>query len=87
VYDPEAATVIDCVVCPPGVHKYDEPLFADNVTLPPLQKVVGPPAEIVATGVAAALTEVAAETAEQPDALVTRTVYEPDCVALIDCVV
>ena len=47
---PEVETVIDCVVCPPGDHSHEAPALADNVTLPPGQKVVGPLAEIVAAG-------------------------------------
>jgi hypothetical protein len=39
--------VIDCV-CAPLDHKYVEPAFAVNVTDPPAQNVVAPPAVIVA---------------------------------------
>jgi len=38
-------------------------------------------------GFALTVTDVAAEVALQPLALVTVTLYEPDVVALIDCVV
>ena len=40
--------MIDWVICPPGAHKYDEPVLAVNITLPPGQNVSGPLAEIVA---------------------------------------
>ena len=48
VYDPAFVTVIDCVVAPPGVHRYAEPELAVNTTLPPVQKESGPLVEIVA---------------------------------------
>src|SRR5213593_1375340 len=44
-----ALTVIDCVVAPFD-HEYDEPALAVRMTLPPAQKVVGPPGVIVAGG-------------------------------------
>lgn len=60
-------------------HWYEEkvplpPLgFAFNVTLPPLQNVVGPPAEIVTLTVVFAVTETLDEVAEQPLASLTVT--------------
>ncbi len=35
------------VVAPPGLHTLPEPLLLVSTTLPPAQKVVGPPALIV----------------------------------------
>ena len=67
--------MIDCVVWPPGLHTLLVALVEVSVTLPPAQKVVGPPAEM--TGAAGALftvTTVGAEVAEQPFTLVTCTV-------------
>ena len=51
VYDPGLVTVIERVVCPPGLHKYCEPLLAVNTTDPPEQKLNGPLALIVAVAV------------------------------------
>lgn len=51
VYEPEAETVIDCVVSPVD-HKYVDAAEDVNVTEPPAQKVVGPPG--VTIGVAGA---------------------------------
>jgi hypothetical protein len=63
-------------VVAPVDHKYVVPALEVKVTLPPAQKVVGPPAVIV--GVAGRLftvTTVASDVALwQPLALVTRTV-------------
>ncbi len=53
------------------------PFGAVRVTLPPVQKVVGPDAVIVAFGAAFALTATGDEVAVQPDASVTVTLYEP----------
>lgn len=55
-------------------HKYDEPIEAVSVTLPPWQKVVVPLAVIVAVVLLFTLTAVAVLVAEQPAALVTFTV-------------
>jgi len=49
VYMFDWLTVIDCVVAP-VLHEYEYPAGADSVTLPPLQKVVGPEGVIVADG-------------------------------------
>ena len=60
-------------VVAPLDHKYEDPALDVNVTLPPGQKVVGPPAVIVgAAGMALTVTTVAAETALwHPAAFVT----------------
>jgi hypothetical protein len=58
-----------------------------NVTLPPEQKVVGPPADTVGVGSGLTVTAVGAEACEQPLASVTVTEYEPEEVTLIDWVV
>jgi len=79
--------LIDCVVAPLD-QRYDVEDGAVKVTEPPAQNVVAPPAVI--TGVAGAaltVTAVAAEVALQPAAFVTVTLYEPEAVTLIDCVV
>ena len=48
--------------------------FAASVTLPPVQKVVGPPGVMVTLTVLLTLTEVAGDVAEHPAALVIVTV-------------
>ena len=63
---------IEAVVAPVD-QRYDEPLDALNITLPPAQKVVGPPAVIVAIGLALTVTAVGEEVALQPLAFVTVT--------------
>jgi len=67
-YDPVAVTVMDCVVAPFD-HRF--PVEADEVstTLPPAQKLRGPPAEIVGVaGVGVTVTFVAAEAGDvQPE--------------------
>jgi hypothetical protein len=55
------------------LHTQDAPADAVSVTEPPLQNVSGPPAVIVAAGNAFTVTTVAADTAEQLEALVTVT--------------
>jgi hypothetical protein len=56
-------TVILAVVAPVD-HKYEAPALEVNVTLPPVQKVVGPPAVIVGVaGTALTVTIVAVEAA------------------------
>ena len=69
---PDAVALMDCVVAPFD-HRYELPAFAVSVTLPPAQNVVGPPAVIVAVGVALTVTAVAAEVALQPLAFVMVT--------------
>ena len=44
---PLALTVMLCVLWPPGLHTLPVALLLVSVTLPPAQKVVGPPALIV----------------------------------------
>src|ERR1051326_7343934 len=59
-----------------------------SVTLPPAQNVVAPLGVIAAVGgFGLTVTSVAAEVALQPLPFVTVTVYEPDDVTIIDCVV
>ena len=48
-YEPDALTVTDCVVAP-LFHSHDKPAEAVNVTEPPAQNVVGPPAVMFAAG-------------------------------------
>src|SRR5712691_13445204 len=69
---PLALTVIDDVVAPFD-QRYDDPLDAVSVTLPPAQNVVGPPAVILAVGLALTVTVVGAGVVLQPLALVTVT--------------
>ena len=79
--------MIDCVVAPPGDHTL--PLAEEDVsvTLPPEQKVVGPPAVIVGVaGVGFTVTVVGAEVAEQVP-LLTATLYVPPAETVIDWVV
>ena len=61
-----------CVVAP-LLHNQDEPAEAVNVTEPPAQKVVGPPAVMLADGNGFTVTTVAAEVAEQLLLFVTVT--------------
>jgi hypothetical protein len=87
VYVPDVETVMDCVVAP-----VDQtfPVVADDVktTLPPAQKVNGPPAEIVGVdGIGFTVTVVPADATEVQPPLVTATVYVPDVETVIDCVV
>jgi hypothetical protein len=65
---------MDCVVAPFD-QRLPEAEEEVNVTEPPVQNVVGPPAVIVGVaGLALTVTTVAAEVAEQPAPLVTVTV-------------
>jgi len=85
--EPEVVTLIDCVVAPFD-QRYEAEDGAVSVTESPAQKVVAPPAVITGVdGIAFTVTVVDAEVALQPDAFVTVTLYEPDVVTLIDCVV
>jgi hypothetical protein len=73
VYEPEAVTVMDCVVAPVDQML---PVAAEEVrvTDPPEQNVVGPPAVIVGVaGVVFTVTTVPVDVAEQP-ALIVVTV-------------
>jgi hypothetical protein len=60
---------IDCVVAPVD-QRYDAPLDAVKVTLPPAQNVVGPEAVMLATAGGLTVTPVVAEVALHPFALV-----------------
>ena len=60
---------------------------ADNVTWSPEQRVVGPLAEIVATGSAFTDTVVAELVAWQPADVYPITLYEPALLAMTLCVV
>lgn len=70
---PELLTVIACVVAPVD-HKYPAAALDVNVTLPPWQKVVGPPAVIVGVGFGFTVTVVADEVAVHPFPSVSVTV-------------
>lgn len=86
-YVPEVVTVIDGVVAP---FDHTFPVAAEevNTTLPPAQKVVGPPAVIVGVaGKALTVTVVPADAAEVQLPLSTETVYVPAADTVIDCVV
>ena len=66
--------VIDCVVAPPGVHTLPVGLLEVKVTLPPAQKVVGPPAVTVgAVGRGFTVTVIAFEAADAQPPLFTTT--------------
>jgi hypothetical protein len=85
--EPEVVTLIDCVVAPFD-QRYPAALGAVKVTEPPSQNVVGPPAVITGIdGFAFTVTVIGADVALQPLAFVTVTLYEPDVVTSIDCVV
>jgi len=74
VYDPDAFAEIACVVDPPGDQTLPVALLEVNVTLPPAQNVVAPPAVIVGVaGFGLTVTVVAVEVDEHPP-LVTVTV-------------
>lgn len=77
---------MDCVVAPVDqVFPVAEELV--NVTLPPEQNVVGPPAEMVGVaGIGFTVIVVPVEVAEHVP-LLTVTVYVPDAETVIDCVV
>ena len=83
VYVPDVETVIDCVVAP-----VDQtfPLAEEdvNTTLPPAQKVNGPPAVMVGVaGIGFTVTVVPAEATEVQPPLVRVTVYVPDVETVI----
>jgi hypothetical protein len=69
---PLALTLIADVVAPVD-QRYDDPLDAVSVTLPPAQNVVGPPAVMLAAGLALTVTDVGDDVALQPLAFVTVT--------------
>jgi hypothetical protein len=71
---PLELTVIDEVVAPVD-QRYDAPLDAVSVTLPPVQNVVGPPAVIAGVaGMALTVTAAAADAALLQPFVVTITV-------------
>lgn len=84
---PDALTVIDCVFCPDGDHTLPVAMVEVKTTLPPWQKVVGPPAEMVGAGLGLTVTVVVGDVAEQLFPLVTVTVYDPPVLTVMDCVV
>jgi len=84
-YEPAVVTVIDFVVFPFD-HRYELPVLAVSVTLPPGQNDVGPFAVIVAVGLFVTVTTVGAEVAEQLP-LLTVTEYDPAVVTVMDFVV
>jgi hypothetical protein len=59
---------------------------AVRVTLPPVQKLVGPFGVMVTMGRGFTVTFVVAEVALQPPALVTVTLKLPELLVVIDCV-
>jgi hypothetical protein len=67
-----ALTTIDCVIAPVD-QRYEAPFDAVSVTLPPAQNVVGPPAVMVAVGLALTVTAVDGDIALQPFAFVNIT--------------
>ncbi len=79
--------MIDEVVAPLD-HRYELSADAVNVTDPPAQKVVGPPAVIAGVaGAGLTVADVAADVLVHPAAFDTVTVNEPEVVTMIDCVV
>jgi hypothetical protein len=83
VYVGAVATIDD-----PLLHLNTEPSVPDAVktTLPPVQKVVSPPALIVGVaGCDTTVTVVGALCNEQPNSFVTVTVYDPEVVAVYVC--
>jgi len=87
LYVPELVTVIACVVSP---SDQVSPELADevNTTEPPWQNVVAPPAEIVgAPGIGLTVITITEDAGDvQPEAVVV-TVYVPEFVTVIACVV
>ena len=86
-YDPEAKTVIACVVSPVDQRLS---IVEDEVkiTESPAQKVVGPPAEIVGVaGVGFTVTVSLLEFPEEQPFVITSTENDPEVETVIDCVV
>lgn len=80
--------VAPVMIVPSDFHWFPLGELLVSVTLPPAQKVVGPPAEIVGVaGGGLTVTVVAAEVAAQPAASVTVTVTTWLVLTVIDCVV
>ena len=80
---PVLFTLIDCVVSP-LLHKQEDPEVEFNVTEPPLQNVVGPPALMVTVGNGFTVTVVTDDIAEHPFPSVIVTVRVPVLFTLID---
>jgi hypothetical protein len=85
LYEPDAETVMDCVVAPVD-QRFPVVEEEVSVVLPPAQNAVVPLMAGVA-GSAFAVTANGAEVAWQPPALVAVTLYEPAAETAIDCVV
>ena len=87
VYDPDAFTVIDGVIAE-LLHSIPVACDEVSVTLPPLQNVVVVFVEMVgAVGVGLTVTVIAFEVCEQPFGFVTVTLYKPEVVTVLVCVV
>jgi len=71
-YVPAAFTVIDCVVAP-VLHMFPVDELEVRTTLPPWQKVVGPPAVTVVAGLLFTVTVTGADDPEQPFPSTTLT--------------
>lgn len=85
-YVPLVVTVIVWVVSPVD-HIFPAAAEEVKVTDPPSQNVVGPLAVIVgAVAIGTTVTTVATDVAEQPPVPLV-TVYDPEVVTVIDCVV
>ena len=87
VYVPDVVTVMLCVVAPVD---HVLPVADEDVstTLPPAQKVSGPPAVMVgAAGAGLTVTVVPAEAGDVQPLTVLVTVYVPDVVTVMLCVV
>ena len=78
--------MIEGVVAPLD-QRYDEPALAVSVTDPPVQNVVAPDGVMVAAGAAFTVTTVGTEAVLQPLAFVTVTLYDPEALTVIACVV
>ena len=86
VKDPEAFTVMDCVVAP-VFHKYEFPADAVSTTEPPLQKELTPFVVMVAAGTGFTEIFIGVEVALHPAPFVTCTEYVPAVVTVMFCVV
>lgn len=87
VYVPALETVIDGVVAPFD-QVFPEPADDVNVTEPPEQNVVAPPAAIVGVaGIGFTVTVTPAEAGDVHPLTVLVTVYVPEVVAVIDGVI
>ena len=59
----------------------------ESVTVEPGHKVVAPPADMTGVEIVLTVTICGAEVAEQPAEFVTETLYDPDELTVIFCVV